>query len=209
MECPREDEPEEEHRIDRERESRISALALRYRSGDLETLGAIYAELAPFIASAIRPHVTESNHLPPDIGPEDLYQQAYVELAEAILDWEPGRRENFLPYFYRSFPWRIDHYLRSKTPARRTSRFQMLSSPHDLLMRQLAANAGSDGRDWDGALAWSELLRSLPVQCLQVVRLHVLDGLSFAEVARVMGIGRSTAHDVFKRAMMLMRSMLE
>ncbi len=207
MEYRQEEEWSEEDR--NEREARISALALRYRSGDLDTLGELYAELAPFIASALRPYVTGPRHLPPDIDPEDLYQQAFVELAEAVLDWEPGRRANFLPYFYRSFPWRIDHYLRSRTPARRTGRFQILSAPHDLLMDRLAANTGPDGRDWAGDLAWVELLRRLPAQCRQVVQMHVLDGLSFAEVARRMGIGRSTAHDAFKRAMMLMRSMLD
>ena len=208
MDGPWEGEQGEKHRFGRERERRISALALRYRNGDLDVLGELYAELAPFIVGAIRQHHTGPNMLPPAISPEDLYQQAYVELAEAIHEWDPDRRANFVPYFLRAFPWRIDHYLRSQTPARRTDRFQVVSAPHDQLMWQLAGRPGADGRDWESSLAWTELLGRLPELGRQVIQLHVFYGLSFAQVAAKMGIGRSTVYDAFKRAMMSMRSML-
>jgi RNA polymerase sigma factor (sigma-70 family) len=209
MEDPPEDGQGEEYKFSREQERRASALALRYRLGDLSVLGELFAELAPFITRTIRPHYTGPNLLPPAISPEDLYQQAYVELAEMVLEWEPGRRANFAPYFLRAFPWRINHYLRSQTPARRTARLQMLSTPHDVLMRQIAERPGLDGRDWDSSLAWTELLSRLPELSRRVVQLHVLHGLSFAKVAVRMGISRSTIYDTFKHAMMLMRSMIE
>ncbi len=209
MECHREDEWSAERPADRESEIRISALALRYRSGDLAALRELHAELAPSIAKAIRPHVTGPGCLPSVVAAEDLYQQAYVELAETVLDWDPARSKNFMPYFLGSFPWRIDHYLRSQTPARRTTRLRMLDAPHDLLMDRIAENPGHDGRDWDFTLVFAESLRELPEQCRQVLGLHLFQGLSFNQIARRMGIARSTAHDVFKRAIMLLRSMLE
>lgn len=209
MECPREEERNEKCAFEKERDRRISALAMRYRSGELSALGELYAELAPHITSIIQPHHTGLNLLPPAISPEDLYQQAYVELAETILEWEPGRRANFAPYFHRAFPWRIRHYLRSQTPARRTTRLQVVSTPHDQLMRQVAESPGLDGRDWADSLAWTELLDRLPEVSRQAVEMHILHGLSFAQIANRLGISDTTAHKAFKRAMMLMKALAE
>ncbi len=208
MECP-EEATRDEWQVDLEREMRISSLAMRYRSGERSVLGELHAELEPFIRCSLRTHTARGASLPAGVDPEDLFQQAFVALAEAVLAWEPGRRANFVPYFLGSFPWRIDHYLRSQTPSRRTSRFHLFSTPHDLLMERVAGRPGSDGRDWDGALACGELLRALPEACRRVVRLHLFDGLPFAEVGRVMGISRSTAHETYGRAVVMMRTLLD
>jgi RNA polymerase sigma factor (sigma-70 family) len=208
MECP-EEEPGDGDQIDLEQERRISSLAMRYRLGERSVLSELYAGLEPFIHSSIRRRVVGPRLLPPSVDQGDLYQQAYVALAEAVLEWDPGRRRNFVPYFLRSFPWRIDHYLRSQTPSRRTARFQMLSTPHDELMESLAGRPGLDGRDWDGALACEDLLRRVPRSDRQVVRLHLFNGLPFAEVGKVMGISRSAAHEAFARAMALMRKLVD
>lgn len=193
----------------REREERVSLLALRYRSGERAVLGELYAELEPFVRGFLRHHLSVSHSLPLGVGAEDLYQQAYVELAETALGWDPDRRDNFMPYFLRSFPWRIDRYLRSQTPRRRTARFQLYSVPHDTLMEQMAGAAGPDGRDWDDALACAELVRELPGLYGRVVRLRLYHGLPFAEVAGALGISRSAAHEAFGRAISLSRSFLE
>jgi RNA polymerase sigma factor (sigma-70 family) len=208
MECP-EEEPGDGDQIDLEQERRISSLAMRYRLGERSVLSELYAGLEPFIHSSIRRRVVGPRLLPPSVDQGDLYQQAYVALAEAVLEWDPGRRRNFVPYFLRSFPWRIDHYLRSQTPSRRTARFQMLSTPHDELMESLAGRPGLDGRDWDGALECEDLLRRVPRSDRQVVRLHLFNGLPFAEVGKIMGISRSAAHEAFARAMALMRKLLD
>ncbi len=194
-ECPR----------DPESEKRISLLALRYRRGERDALGALYAELEGLIHAFLRPH---RQSLPPGLEVEDLHQQAYVALAEAALEWKPERRDNFMPYFLSSFPWRIHRYLRSQTPSRRTTRFQLRSLPHDALMEQVAQTPGNDGRDWDDVLMCADLVRRLPGLQRQVVRLHLYHGLPFAEVAVAMGIGRSAAHEAFGRAVSLLRSFL-
>ena len=209
MECPEEKTRSDGARFDLEGEMRISSLAMRYRSGERPVLGELYAGLEPFIHSILRQHAQGPRSLPPGVDPEDLYQQAYVVLAELALDWQPARRDNFVPYFLRSFPWRIDHYLRSQTPSRRTARFQLLSAPHDQLMERIAGNPGSDGRDWDAVLVCSELLDSIPESYRQVVRLHIFQGLPFAQVGKRMGIGHSAAHEAFGRAITLLRSMLD
>lgn len=192
----------------REREERVSLLALRYRSGDRAALGELYTELEPLVRRFLRPHLSAPRSLPLGMEVEDLYQQAYVALAEAVLEWEPDRRDNFVPYFLRSFPWRIDRYLRSQTPSRRTRRFQLRSVPHDTLVEQMAGVAGPDGRDWDDVLGCAELVRGLPRLYGQVVSLHLYRGLSFAEVAETVGISRSAAHEAFGRAISLARSSL-
>jgi len=189
-----------------ERERRISSLALRYRSGDRAVLGELYAELEPLIRSFLRPHLSAPRSLPIGVEPEDLWQEAHVALAETALEWRPERLDNFVPYFSRSFPWRIDHYLRRQMPPRRTARFQLISVPHDSLMESMEGMVGPDGRDWDDALACSELLSSLPPQYARIVRLHFYHGLSFAEVAEATGISRSAAHEAFGRALSLLRS---
>lgn len=208
MECPGEGEEwGDDGRA--AREWRVSMLALRYRSGDPGALGELYEALRGAIVAAIRPHATEPWRLPAGVETEDLYQQAYVELAELVRDWDPNRRANFVPYFLRSFPWRIDHYLRSQSSARRTALHRVVSTPHDLLMERIERSGDQDGRDWDDAIASGEMLRRLPERCRRVVQLHLIQGLPFVEVARIMGIGRSTAHDAYKRAMMLLRRMAE
>lgn len=209
MECLEEETGSDGRQFDLEREMRISSLAIRYRLGERPVLGKLYAEMEPFIRGALRPHVVGPRSLPSGVDPEDLYQQAYVALAEAVLDWDPARRDNFVPYFLRSFPWRIDHYLRSQTPSRRTVRFQMISAPHDQLMERIAGNPGPDGRDWDDVLVCAELLEGMPESCRRVVRLHLFHGLPFAEVGKIMGISRSTAHETFGRALAMMKALLD
>ncbi len=192
----------------REREARVSLLALRYRSGDRAALGLLYAELEPFIQGILRRHLSGHRSLPPAMEPEDLLQQSYLELAETVLEWEPDRRDNFMPYLLRSFPWRVDRYLRSQTPRRRSARFQLYSVPHDLLMERMADAPGLDGREWDDALVCGELLQGMPVLYSRVVRLHLYQGLPFAEVAERLGISRSAAHEDFGRAIAMAKKAL-
>lgn len=192
-----------------EREERITRLALRYRSGDREVLRELYASVEPLIHHFLRIHLSPPRSLPCGVEPADLYQQAYVALADTTLEWDPERRDNFMPYFFHSFPWRIDHYLRAQSPARRSSRFQLFSLPHDVLVERMDGMPGPDGRDWDGALACAELMGELPRQYAQVVRLHLFHGLPFAEVGAALGMGRSAAHESFGRAMALLRSRLD
>ncbi len=209
MECREEEGRGNTRQVDLEGEMRISSLAARYRLGERSVLGDLYAELEPFIRSTLGPYAAGLRSLPPGIDPEDMYQQAYVVLAEAVLDWEPERRDNFVLYFLRSFPWRIDHYLRSQTPTRRSARFHVLSAPHDRLMELIAGTPGLDGRDWDDVLVCDELLREIPDAYQQVVRLHLFDGLPFAEVGKTMGIGRSAAHEAFSRAITLIKALVD
>lgn len=140
---------------------------------------------------------------------EDVQQQGYVALAETVLDWEPERRSSFLPYFFNSFPWRIDRYLRSQTPSRRSSRLQLYSLPHDLAVQLADEVAGQDGRDWDDSLAFEELLEGLPELPALAIRLHLFRGLPFAQVAGIAGVGRSTAHEAFGRGISILRTELE
>jgi RNA polymerase sigma factor (sigma-70 family) len=189
-----------------EREEEIADLALRYRAGERYLLGELHARLEPAIRGFLGRYRSHRRPLPADIEGQDLQQQAYVELAEAALEWQPERGGSFISYFLSSFPWRIDRYLRTHTPSRRTSRFQLRSVPHDQLLEGLNGVAGPDGRDWDGDLAGAELMDGLPEQYAVVVRLRLGHGLSFREIGRVTGTSRSTVHEAFGRAVSLLRS---
>jgi RNA polymerase sigma factor (sigma-70 family) len=200
---------EYEARGQREREEAASRLALRYHSGDRAALGELYAALEPLIRHFLRAHLSVPRSLSCGVEAADLHQQSYVALADTALEWDPERRDNFMPYFYHSFPWRMERYVRTQSPTRRTSRIQLFSLPHDLLVERMDGMAGPDGRDWDGALACAELMGELPGPYARVVRLHLFHGLSFAEVGAALGIGRSAAHESFGRAMALLRSRVE
>jgi RNA polymerase sigma factor (sigma-70 family) len=189
-----------------EREDEIAALVLRYRAGERDLLGELHARLEPAIRGFLGRYRSHRHPLPPGIEEQDLHQQAYVELAEAALEWQPARGGSFISYFLSSFPWRIDRYLRAHTPSRRTVRFQIRSVPHDQLLEGLNAVAGLDGRDWDGALAGAELMEGLPGQYALVVRLRLGHGLSFREIGCATGTSRSAAHETFGRAVSLLRS---
>jgi len=192
----------------REREAEISSLAARYRCGDRSVLGELFARLEPAIWAVLWRHMTPPRSLPPGVDPEDLSQQAYVALAETALEWDAERHRNFLPYFLRSFPWRIDRYLRSQSPSRRSGRFRLESVSHDLLMDLVAELPGSDGREWDDALLCRELVGGLPRLYGRVVELHLHLGLSFAEVGEALGISRSAAHESFVRAIAAARALV-
>lgn len=191
-----------------EKEVRITSLALRYRQGERGALGELHAELEPWIRSFLRHQLSGRDSLPPGLEAEDLYQQSYVALAEAALDWEPGRRDSFMPYFLSSFPWRIDRYLRCQRPLRRTAHFQFRSMPHDELVSRAAGIAGSDGREWDEILGCAELAGELSALDGRVVSLHLHHGLSFAEVGEALGISRSAAHRSFARGISRLRALL-
>ncbi len=197
-----------EQRRDREPARLVSNLALRYRSGDNAALAELHAELEDLLRAFLRPYLSPSGPLPPTIEASDLSQQAVVALAEAVLEWRPERCDNFLPYLIRSFPWRIQRYVSRQWPSGGSPHVQVFSLPHDLLIRQMAEVVGRDGRDWDGDLICGELLEALPALSGRVLGLHLFRGLSFAEVSRVLGISRSRAHEVFQRAISLLRSAL-
>jgi len=186
----------------------ISRLALRYRSGDRSALGELFSRLEAAVWGVLWRHLSPPRSLPPGMDPEDLSQQAYVALAEAVLEWDAERHDNFMPYFLRSFPWRIDRYLRSQTPSRRSARFRLYSVSHDLLMERMAGVRGIDGREWDDALVCGEVMQGLPRLYGRVVSLHLHQGLSFAEVGEALGISRSAAHEAFGRAIALSKSLL-
>lgn len=200
---------EERRKAFREKEEMVSRLALRYRSGDRAVLGELHGELRPAIGGFLRRQLPPGRTLPPGVDPEDLWQQSYVLLAEAVLAWDAEGHGNFVPYFLRSFPWRVDRYLRTQTPSRRAAGVRMHSMPHDLLMEQVAGTVGDDGRQWEDAVVWGELLDQLPAPWAAAVRLHLEEGMPFRQVAEVLGVSRSTAHESFTRAMGRLRVLAE
>lgn len=186
----------------------VTALALRYRQGEHKVLGDLYDELEILVRNFIRSRLLGQDTLPPGLGAEDLYQQSYVALAEAVLEWEPDRCGNFMPYFLSSFPWRMDRYLRQQKSLRRTTHIQLCSMPHDELVALATTAIGVDGRDWDDIILCSDLMGKLPTLDRQVVQLHLFHGLSFTQVGKTLGINRSATYRVYVRAILQLKSLL-
>ncbi len=195
-------------RLDRlDEDGRVTALALRCRGGEQGALGDLYGALESLVRGCLRRYRSgRGRPLPTTVEPEDLWQQAYLLVAEAVAEWEPGRG-GFVPYFLGSFPWRVQRYLRSQTPLLRSARYQFRTVPHDELVGQMDRTAGLDGREWAEALGLAELTSELPGLDGEVVRLHLYHGLPFAEVARALGISRSAAHRAFVRGIACLRGL--
>lgn len=207
MECRQEDwNPDAEARDFRE--ERITRLALCCRSGARHALEGLYEELKIEIHEFLGRHLLLRPELPVGLDVQDLFQQAYVELAEMALGWQPERLGSFLPYFRGSFRWRIGHYLRSQNPSRRSAHLRIVSVPHDALVRHAGDMAGLDGRSWGEVLALEELVRALPEPSREAVRLRIYEQLPASEVARRLGLSRSAAHRAFSRGLELLRSAL-
>lgn len=207
-------------------DAKINALALRCRAGDTEALGELYSELLPNIKNAIRPYACKTYKLPVDIEVRDLYQQAYVELAEMIMDWE--QRRSFAAYFLGCFRWRLHNFLRRHTPAWRSNRIEVFSMRHDVMTQTVADTSDPHDQDWDvdeerrglfdvldphgqdreSEVECQELLDTLTPQQRRVVQLYVFYKIPMPDVGRILGFGQSSAYDFYYRALKRLRKAL-
>lgn len=177
-------------------DAQISALAARYRSGDLSALEPLYNRLAPAIGGALGRY--RSSALPPALSARDVEQQSWVALAEIARRWRPGG--SFLGYFLRTFPREIRRYVLRASSHRRTRAVELLSVPHDEVIRKLDHTAARDP-DPEDAIWWEQCLGALPPDERLAVTLRVLGGWDFAAIGEALRIRPASAHRMVRRAL--------
>lgn len=167
-------------------EAEAAALVLRYQAGESDALDLLHQRLEPAILSLLRRY--RSGPLPPSLTQQDLRQQSWIVLAELARRWRP--RGSFLAYFFRSFPGAISRYVRRAQPAARAA---------------LAESAPVyDAGDSDRGTSLEEELAALDELDREILLLRSLDFLNMDDIARLLGVPRSTAYRHYRRARSLL-----
>jgi RNA polymerase sigma factor (sigma-70 family) len=175
------------------------ALALRFQQGDVDALDELYQALLPNLRAAI--WRTCQRGLPATLQAVDLHQQSWLIVAELVRRWEPREGVPFAAYLALTFPWALGRYLRAQSPARRSTHYQVYSTPHDRLVASMDVAPSDDGRDWDEQLYCQELVRGLEPRARAALWLHAVERRSFTEIAQALGVPRATAYDLYRRAL--------
>lgn len=184
--------------------SRVDALALAYRGGDRDALVEIHAAVRVTIQVALA-RAFQLGPLPGPLEPRDLDQQSWILLAELIKRWEPAQGP-FLPYMHGAFPWALRRYLRSQASDRRSRRTRVVSTEHEILFAKADAQAGVDGREWDGLLVCHEVMAALSPEHQRTLQLHFGERRLPAEVAAALGVAIDQVEALVKRAIRAARA---
>jgi RNA polymerase sigma-70 factor (ECF subfamily) len=131
----------------------------------------------------------------------DLVQQTFLQLHRARFDFDPEQR--FKPWIYT-----IAMNLKREHFRRRRRRPEVLG---DVAPERASKGTPHDAFEAHRSLAWA--LARLPEDSRSVIELHWFDGLSFAEVAKCLGIGtvaaKVRAHRGYQRLKKLLGEDLE
>ncbi|HTU93723.1 MAG TPA: sigma-70 family RNA polymerase sigma factor [Gemmataceae bacterium] len=154
------------------------------RSMEPTVLGRLYRQHAP----ALRLYARQWGD-----SAEDLVQEAFVRLAQ-----QTPPPEQILPWLYRVV--RNAALMAQRTAARRRQREQRVSKPETWFA------ATDDRLDGDEA---TRLLAELPLQCREVIVARLWGGLTFEDIARLIGCSLPTAHRRYQTGLTQLRERLE
>jgi RNA polymerase sigma-70 factor (ECF subfamily) len=126
----------------------------------------------------------------------DLVQQTFLQLHRSRLDFDPAQR--FRPWLYT-----IALNLKREHFRRRRRRPEVLTDAMDDRAGSGGAHEAFEARR---SLAWA--LAQIPEENRSVIELHWFDGLSFAEVAKCLGIGAVAAKVRAHRGYLRLRKVL-
>jgi len=190
--------PDSQHPAPEDDES--SLLALAYQAGDRTVLAALHRTMRPLMGLSFARYPARPGALPLHLEPADLAQESWLILADLAERWDPAGG-SFGAYFRVSFPWAVARYVRNHSPSRRAKGVVVLRSELPDVREELDARAGADGREWDGDLAWPELLENLTVDERAVLMLHLGEEQTFTDVAHALQITRPAAFRLYQRAL--------
>lgn len=149
---------------------------------------------------------------------DDIEQEAALALVEAVRDYDPGRGIPFASYALWRVHCRVVDYLRAHGAEanrgaappvpegeERDSEDEGAGALRDALERRraLLEAPGVDDEAVRNALLTQleRAVASLPERDRQVLALYWEEGLSLAEIARVLGVSRARAGEVHRRAL--------
>jgi RNA polymerase sigma factor (sigma-70 family) len=182
----------------------VDALARRFQAGDAHALDALYRAVEQQLQAWIRRSCQRG--LPPVLEPEDLHQQSWLILAELAQHWQPREGIPFTAYLQRVFPWALARYLRRQSPSWRSQRHAVYSWPHEQVVARMATLSAPDDVAWEDRLLSRQLLGRLPSPARAALWLHAVERRSFRDVARLLGVPRTTAYDLYRWAVAAARA---
>src|SRR5262245_45533551 len=147
-----------------------------------DQLGRLIAEHAPALALYARQWCA---------APEDVVQEALVKLLA-----QKTPPANPVPWLYRVVR---NAAISARRAAERRKRHETAAAQGGAAWFQPAADAALDA---------ARALESLPLEQREVVTLHLWGGLSFAQIAEVIGNSSSTAHRWYLEALARLRERL-
>jgi len=151
---------------------------------DPETLGRLYRQHAP----ALRLYARQW----PDAD-EDLVQEAFVRLAQ-----QAAPPEQPIPWLYRVV--RNGALARSRNGTRRQRREQQVSRPEAWFDAPADALAAQEA---------ARLLAELPLELREVIVARLWGGLTFAEIAPLVGCALPTAQRRYQQGLAALRERLQ
>ncbi len=182
----------------------VDALARRFQAGDAHALDALYRAVEQLLQAHIRRSCRRG--LPPALEPDDLLQQSWLILADLVRHWQPREGIPFTAYLQRVFPWALARYLRRQSPSWRSQRHAVYSWPHEQVVARMATLPAHDDATWEDRLLSLQLLGRLSPLARAALWLHAVERRSFRDVARLLGIPRTTAYDLYRRAVAAARA---
>jgi RNA polymerase sigma factor (sigma-70 family) len=173
---------------------------LAYQAGDRAALRALHQLLWPLMVPAVRHYHDRSGALPNTLERADLAQQSWLILADLATRWRPDGGD-FGAYLRVSFRWALARYVRQNSPSRRARLVLVLSAECPDIQERLDRYPGADGREWDGELAWAELLEPLSERERAALLLHLAEQKTFSAVAQALQLTRPSAYRLYRRAL--------
>jgi RNA polymerase sigma-70 factor (ECF subfamily) len=152
-------------------------LMAAYVAGDLAAFRQLFERYAPFLMSMIAAQPATRN----DVA--DLVQQTFLQLHRARHDFDPR---------YKLRPWLLTIALNLRRQEARR-KYRRPEVPLDLDLDQGILDRVAEAPHAEPAVIVRSAIAALPIEQREAIELHWIAGLSFHEIAEIMGISAGAA----------------
>lgn len=137
----------------------------------------------------------------------DVDQIAWEVCGDLAARYAPQDGVPLAHYVGAAFPWHLYRRVKQAGTTGRSTRVWVFSmAQHDA---QIKADQWGEPTDYALSVACAELLQAIPTLERQALWLCAVEGLSFTQAAAQMGVPRSTAFVLYKRAVAAARTFWE
>lgn len=133
----------------------------------------------------------------PDIS-EELVQDVFTHVWEHRKDWNP---DNMNAWLYKAVRNRALDYLKHEKVVEK----HMLEA-WEMHGKEVTQDSTIDERDFNDAV--NQTIRELPERCRTTFKLHRQEGLTYSEIAEIMGVSVKTVETQMSKALNLLRDRL-